>query len=57
MEQNWNGYANKKPTKRVDNYYGLTHFIEIPVKAGTTIKKKQLRKVQVKLLHLKRKQH
>ena len=21
LEQNWNGYANKKPTKRVDNYY------------------------------------
>ena len=34
LEQNWNGWANKKPLKRVDNYYGLTHFIEIPVKAG-----------------------
>nr|ASM62152.1 CHAP-amidase fusion protein [synthetic construct] len=34
LEQNWNGYANKKPTKRVDNYYGLTHFIEIPVKGS-----------------------
>ena len=44
LEQNWNGYANKKPTKRVDNYYGLTHFIEIPVKAGTTIKKETAKK-------------
>lgn len=44
LEQNWNGYANKKPTKRVDNYYGLTHFIEIPVKAGTTVKKETAKK-------------
>lgn len=31
LEQNWNGYANKKPTLRWDNYYGLTHFIVPPV--------------------------
>lgn len=31
IEQNWNGYANKKPTTRWDNYYGLTHFIIPPV--------------------------
>lgn len=39
LEQNFNGYANKKPLKRVDNYYGLTHFIEVPVKAGAPEKK------------------
>lgn len=31
LEQNWNGNANKKPTLRWDNYYGLTHFIVPPV--------------------------
>lgn len=31
LEQNWNGYANKKPSLRWDNYYGLTHFIVPPV--------------------------
>lgn len=31
IEQNWNGWANKKPSKRWDNYYGLTHFIVPPV--------------------------
>jgi N-acetylmuramoyl-L-alanine amidase len=30
IEQNWNGWANKKPLTRWDNYYGLTHFIEVP---------------------------
>ena len=31
LEQNWNGWANKKPSLRWDNYYGLTHFIVPPV--------------------------
>ena len=31
LEQNFNGYANKKPSLRWDNYYGLTHFIVPPV--------------------------
>lgn len=30
LEQNFNGWANKKPQTRNDNYYGLTHFIEVP---------------------------
>lgn len=39
VEQNWNGRANKKPSKRWDNYYGLTHFIVPPVA-------KEVKKVQ-----------
>ena len=31
LEQNWNGLANKKPSLRWDNYYGLTHFIVPPI--------------------------
>ncbi|MEB5791887.1 SH3 domain-containing protein [Staphylococcus hominis] len=31
LEQNFNGWANKKPSTRWDNYYGLTHFIVPPV--------------------------
>ncbi|MGC7731139.1 N-acetylmuramoyl-L-alanine amidase, partial [Staphylococcus epidermidis] len=31
LEQNWNGWANKKPSLRWDNYYGLTHFIVPPI--------------------------
>lgn len=30
LEQNWNNKANLPPTARVDNYYGVTHFI-VPV--------------------------
>ena len=48
IEQNWNGMANKKPTKRVDNYYGLTHFIEVPVKAGVPDKKEPAKKTPAK---------
>lgn len=48
VEQNWNGMANKKPTKRVDNYYGLTHFIEVPVKAGAPAKKEPAKKAPAK---------
>lgn len=44
LEQNWNGYANKKPLKRVDNYYGLTHFIEVPIKAETPKKETATKK-------------
>ena len=36
IEQNWNGWANKKPQTRKDNYYGLTHFIEVPYAKATT---------------------
>ena len=31
LEQNWDGYAHKKPSLRWDNYYGVTHFIIPPV--------------------------
>lgn len=40
LEQNWNGWANKKPHTRWDNYYGLTHFIEVPYAKATSTKKK-----------------
>lgn len=40
LEQNWNGWANKKPQTRWDNYYGLTHFIEVPYAKATSTKKK-----------------
>ena len=40
LEQNFNGWANKKPQTRKDNYYGLTHFIEVPYAKATTPKKK-----------------
>ncbi|OEK41278.1 SH3 domain-containing protein [Staphylococcus saprophyticus] len=36
LEQNFNGWANKKPQTRKDNYYGLTHFIEVPYAKATT---------------------
>lgn len=43
LEQNWDGYAHKKPSLRWDNYYGLTHFIVPPVakevKKLTAVKK------------------
>ena len=40
LEQNFNGWANKKPQTRKDNYYGLTHFIEVPyAKEASTPKK------------------
>ncbi|MCH8673950.1 SH3 domain-containing protein [Staphylococcus lugdunensis] len=59
LEQNWNGYANKKPTLRWDNYYGLTHFIVPPVakefkvlktetkKAPTQTNKTKTKKIEV----------
>ncbi|MDN5612429.1 MAG: SH3 domain-containing protein [Staphylococcus equorum] len=40
IEQNWNGWANKKPLTRWDNYYGLTHFIEVPYAKETSTPKK-----------------
>lgn len=40
LEQNWNGWANKKPQTRWDNYYGLTHFIEVPYAKAIATKKK-----------------
>ena len=40
LEQNFNGWANKKPQTRKDNYYGLTHFIEVPYAKATNSKKK-----------------
>lgn len=39
LEQNWNGYANKKPSNRWDNYYGCTHFIVPPVAEETKLVK------------------
>lgn len=48
LEQNFNGYANKKPLRRVDNYYGLTHFIEIPVKEGAEVKTETAKKEPAK---------
>ena len=41
LEQNWNGWANKKPLTRWDNYYGLTHFIEVPYAKETITSKKK----------------
>src|SRR5699024_5168035 len=41
LEQNWNGWANKKPLTRWDNYYGLTHFIEVPYAKETSTPKKK----------------
>ena len=41
LEQNFNGWANKKPQTRKDNYYGLTHFIEVPYAKATNSKKKK----------------
>lgn len=41
LEQNFNGWANKKPQTRKDNYYGLTHFIEVPYAKTTTNDKKE----------------
>lgn len=35
LEQNWDGYAHKKPSLRWDNYYGLTHFIVPPITSET----------------------
>ena len=60
LEQNWNGYANKKPTLRWDNYYGLTHFIvppvakeiEAPKKMQNQLLNSQLRKVVASKLTL-----
>ncbi|MDK1672927.1 N-acetylmuramoyl-L-alanine amidase [Staphylococcus saprophyticus] len=39
IEQNWNSKANKKPQKRIDNYYGCTHFIVPPISTSNPIKK------------------
>lgn len=41
LEQNFNSWANKKPQTRIDNYYGLTHFIEVPYAKDTSSKKEK----------------
>lgn len=47
LEQNWNGLANKKPSLRWDNYYGLTHFIVPPISKNkvTNVVKETAKKV------------
>lgn len=58
IEQNWNGYANKKPTTRKDYYTGLTHFIEVPYaksKASATKKKTAKKTKKAKKLKYDRK--
>jgi N-acetylmuramoyl-L-alanine amidase len=48
LEQNWDGYAHKKPSLRWDNYYGLTHFIIPPVAKEKKISDKAKAKAKAK---------
>ncbi|NMK63166.1 CHAP domain-containing protein, partial [Staphylococcus capitis] len=37
IEQNWNSLANLKPKRRLDYYYGCTHFIVPPISSNNAI--------------------